>query len=76
MKAPEITQNQIFISITTMKYLFAAIIIFILLVIFSKSLGYAPVQSDSQYPVSELIAQDHPRSKFLSDALQSSLCNN
>lgn len=60
-----------------MKYLIPAIVIFLLLVFFSKSLGYAPIQAESQYPVSELlIAQEQPKNKFLSDALQSSLCNN
>ena len=61
-----------------MKYLIPAIIIFLILVYLTNRVMYAvrmaPTQSDSQYPVSDLlIAGNAPRNTFLSDALQSSL---
>jgi len=60
-----------------MKYLVFAVLVFIVLVFLSTRGNYlkmAPVQSDSQYPVSELlISQKTPQNTFLSDALKSSL---
>jgi len=62
-----------------MKYIVPAIIIFIIIVFFTRSMYYthmksAAYNSESQYPTAELmIAQGAPQKKFLSEALQSSL---
>jgi hypothetical protein len=60
-----------------MKYMIIAIFIFVILVYVSakgKYLKMVETQSDSKYPVSDLlIAQKTPKNTFLSDALKSSL---
>lgn len=59
-------------------YIVPAVILFLVLVFFTRSMYYsmrtAPYKSDSQYPMAELlIAQSAPQKSFLADALQSSL---